>query len=73
MPHAARSSQTPGLKVNGDGSVDLFFGPRLPAGEEANWVPTDPARKFEVLFRFYGTEKALFEKTWLLPDVEELT
>jgi hypothetical protein len=73
MPHAARSSQTPGLMVNGDGSVDLFFGPRLPAGKEANWVPTDPARKFEVLFRFYGTEKALFEKTWLLPDVEELT
>jgi hypothetical protein len=35
-------------------------------------VPTDRQRKFEVLCRFYGTEKPLFEKTWLLPDVEEV-
>jgi hypothetical protein len=25
-----------------------------------------------VLFRFYGPEKALFEKTWKLPDIEAL-
>jgi hypothetical protein len=70
MPHAARSSQTPGLRKNDDGSVDVYFGPTAPEGKESNWVPTDPRRKFEVLFRFYGTEKPLFEKTWLLPDVE---
>jgi hypothetical protein len=70
MSHAARSSQTSGLHKNADGSVDLFFGPKAPKGKEANWVPTDPKRTFEVLFRFYGTEKALFEKTWVLPDVE---
>jgi hypothetical protein len=28
--------------------------------------------KFEVLFRFYGPEKPLFEKTWKLPDIEEI-
>jgi hypothetical protein len=72
MSHAARSSQTPGLNTNADGSVDLFFGPKAPNGREANWVPTDPKRRFEVLFRFYGTEKRLFEKTWVLPDVEEV-
>ena len=42
MPHAARSSQSPGLEVNADGSVDLTFGPEAPAGKEANWVPTSP-------------------------------
>jgi len=25
-----------------------------------------------VLFRLYGPQKALFEKTWKLPDVERL-
>jgi hypothetical protein len=29
-------------------------------------------RDFEVLFRLYGPEKAFFEKTWKLPDIEEV-
>ena len=28
--------------------------------------------KFEVLFRFYGPEKPLFEKTWVLLDIEQV-
>jgi hypothetical protein len=70
MAHAGRSSQSPGLQVNADGSVDLYFGPKAPEGKESNWTPTDPNGKFEILFRFYGPEPALFQKTWVLPDVE---
>ena len=65
-----RSSQTPGLKKNEDGSVDIFFGPTAPNGDEANWVPTDPKGRFEVLARFYGPKPPLFDKTWQLSDVE---
>lgn len=70
MSHAARSSQSPGLQVNKDGSVDLYFGPNAPEGKESNWVPTDSKGKFEVLFRFYGPLPTLFDKTWVLPDIE---
>lgn len=70
MSHAARSSQTPGLMVNKDGSVDLYFGPTAPTGKESNWVPTDPKGEFEILFRFYGPLPALFDKSWVLPDIE---
>jgi hypothetical protein len=66
----SRSSQTPGLQENADGSVDLYFGPEPPAGRESNWVPTKSDGGFEVLFRFYGPEKPLFDKTWRLPDIE---
>jgi len=66
-----RSSQTPGLHKNADGSVDIFFGPTPPASGDTNWVPTDPHGRFEVLARFYGPEKPLFDKTWQLPDVEK--
>ena len=66
----SRSSQTPGLQKNANGSVDVYFGPRPPDGHESNWVPTNDGGGFEVLFRFYGPEKALFEKTWKLPDIE---
>ena len=72
MTRASRSSQRPGLQVNGDGSVDIYFGPTTPARKESNWVPTSPDGEFEVLFRFYGPETSLFEKkTWRLPDIEK--
>jgi hypothetical protein len=68
----SRSSQTPGLQKNADGSVDVYFAPEAPAGKESNWVPTTTDGGFEVLFRFYGPEKPLFEKTWKLPDMERI-
>jgi hypothetical protein len=72
MQWASRSSQTPGLEKNGDGSADVYFGPKAPAGKESNWVPTDANRKFEVLFRLYGPQKPLFDKTWKLSDIEKI-
>ncbi len=67
-----RSSQTPGLKKNADGSVDIFFAPAPPGGQESNWIPTDPNGRFEVLARFYGPKKSLFDKTWRLSDIEKV-
>jgi hypothetical protein len=72
VSHAGRSSQSPGLQVNADGSVDLYFGPKAPAGKESNWTPTDPKEQFEILFRFYGPLPALFDKSWVLPDIERV-
>jgi hypothetical protein len=68
----SRSSQTPGLEQNADGSVNVYFGTDLPAGQASNWIPTSTDGAFEVLFRFYGPEKPLFEKTWRLPDIERM-
>jgi hypothetical protein len=72
MKWGSRSSQIPDLQKNSDGSIDIYIGPTAPAGKEANWLPTDTARKFDLMFRFYGPKKELFEKTWKLPDVEKL-
>jgi hypothetical protein len=69
----SRSSHTPGLQTNNDGSVDVHFGPAAPSGKESNWVPTSSEGVFEVLFRFYGPEKPLFDKTWKLPDIERVS
>jgi hypothetical protein len=68
----SRASTTPGLQKNTDGSVDLFFGPKSPDGKETNWVPTQAGRGWEVMVRFYGPKKPLFDKTWRLPDVETI-
>jgi hypothetical protein len=60
------------VQKNADGSVDIYFGPKAPAGRESNWVPTDPARKFELMFRLYAPKKEFFDKVWKLPDAEKM-
>ncbi|MBB3539772.1 MULTISPECIES: DUF1254 domain-containing protein [unclassified Rhizobium] len=69
VSRASRSSQIPELAKNGNGSIDLYFGPKAPKGKEANWVPTDPKRRFELMFRAYGPTKEFFDKKWVLADV----
>lgn len=69
---ASRSSLSPDLKQNADGSVDIVFSAREPKEGVSNWIPTDPNGNFEALFRFYGPEKPVFDKTWMLPDIEKL-
>jgi hypothetical protein len=71
VPRASRSSQSQGLQKDPGGSVILYFGPKAPAGKEANWTPTSPDGRFEVLFRLYGPDKSFFEKKWILPDIEK--
>jgi hypothetical protein len=72
MPRASRSSQVSDLHKNADGSVDIYFGPQALPGREANWVPTEPGRQFEVMFRLYGPEKPFFDRKWVLPDIEPI-
>jgi hypothetical protein len=72
MQRASRSSQNPELQKNADGSVDIYFGPKPPAGKDSNWVPASADGKFEVLFRFYGPQKPLLTKSWVLPDLEKV-
>jgi hypothetical protein len=69
---SSRASTSPGLVPNDDGSVDVFFGPAPPEGLSSNWVPTKACTSFEVLFRFYGPDRPLFDKTWKLPDIERV-
>jgi hypothetical protein len=64
------ASSTKGLKVNADGSVDLFFGPKAPEGREPHYVPTADGKKYFLLFRFYGPEPAVYDKSWKLNDFE---
>src|SRR5262245_19440941 len=73
MPRASRSSQIPEMQKNADGSIDVYFGAKAPAGQESNWVPTDPTRKFRLMARFYGPKREFFDKVWKLPDVEKIS
>ena len=58
------------MKKNDDGSVDVYFAPKAPEGMESNWIPT--GEDFFLIFRLYGPDRPLFEKTWTLDDVEKV-
>ena len=59
----------PNMKMNDDGSVDLYIGPEAPKGLESNWIPTQG--KVPVPFmRFYGPTDEFYNKTFKLPDFE---
>jgi hypothetical protein len=56
--------------VNEDGSIDLYFGPKAPAGKEANWLQTVPKKGWFCLLRLYSPTEAWFEKTWRPGEIE---
>ena len=66
------SSQNKGLKVNADGSVDVYFGPKAPAGEENNWIQTIPKKGWCMILRLYGPLEPWFDKTWRPGEIEAL-
>jgi hypothetical protein len=61
------------LQKNADGSVDVYFGPQAPAGKESNWVYTAKGKPWVTVFRFYGPDKPIHDKTWKLPDIEKVS
>jgi len=63
-------SQTEGLLVNVDGSVDVYFGPKAPAGKEKNWVQTVPGQGWNTILRLYGPLEPWFNKTWRPGEIE---
>jgi hypothetical protein len=64
------SSQKKGVLVNADGSVDIYFGPKAPAGKENNWVQTLPGKGWFMLLRLYGPLAPWFDKTWKPGEIE---
>ncbi|HKE87937.1 MAG TPA: DUF1254 domain-containing protein [Vicinamibacterales bacterium] len=53
-------------------SVDLYFGPKAPAGQEGQWIKTIPGKGWFVYFRIYGPERAAFDGSWKPGDFEEV-
>ncbi len=66
------SSQKADLQINSDGSVDVFFGPRPPAGKESNWIQTMPGKSWNTILRLYGPLEPWFARTWRPGDIDQI-
>jgi hypothetical protein len=64
------SSQSTGVQKNADGSIDVYFGPKAPAGREGNWVQTIPGQTWFTILRLYGPLEPWFNKSWRPGEIE---
>jgi len=64
------SSQNKDVIVNKDGSVDVYFGPKPPAGKKPNWVQTIPGQTWFTILRLYGPLEPWFKRTWQPGEIE---
>lgn len=53
-------------------SVDLFFGPNPPKGQESRWIKTTPGKGWFTYFRIYGPDAPAFDGSWKPGDFEEV-
>jgi hypothetical protein len=61
------------LKDTGNAkSIDLYFGPQPPAGQERRWIQTIPGKGWFAYFRIYGPEGPAFDGRWKPGDFEEI-
>ncbi len=70
QPYPSKNNKRDKLIVNADSSLDLYFGPKAPAGKEANWTQTVPGKSWFAVFRLYGPLDPWFDKTWRPGEIE---
>lgn len=68
----ALTSNSGTVASNPDGSVDIYFGPKAPAGKESNWVQTTPGKGWFTILRLYGALEPWFDKTWRPGEIERV-
>jgi hypothetical protein len=70
QPFPGKNNTRDKMIVNNDGSIDLYFGPKAPAGMEANWLQTVPGKGWFCLLRLYSPTEAWYDKTWRPGEIE---
>jgi hypothetical protein len=71
-PNVGIDAYKENTEKNPDGSIDIYFGTNPFLKQESNWVYTGMKGQWFVFFRFYGPRQAIFEKTWVLPNIERV-
>jgi len=67
---AGIDSTLPGVQLNADGGVTVWFAPSPPTGHEKNWVQTMPGAGYNVALRLYGPLEPWFDQTWKPGELE---
>ncbi len=59
------------LQLDKNGTLTLYFAPKLPAGApQANWLPTPAGRSYILSWRSYGPDHATVSGRWFPPALQ---
>ncbi len=72
QPFPSIASNT-NLKLNADGSADIYFGPEAPRDGNSNWIRTVPGKGYVGGLRLYSPTTAFFDKSWKPGNIEKLS
>ncbi len=72
QPFPSVGSQSEGFQKNADGSYDVYFAAKAPAGKERNWLQTVPGKSWFAILRMYGPLQPWIDKTWRPSEIELL-
>ena len=72
QPFPSKNNTRDKLIANANGSVDIYFGPKAPAGKEANWIATVPGKGLFVVFRLYSPLEPWYDRSWRLGEPEQV-
>ena len=56
--------------VNEDGSIDIYVGPKAPAGKEANWIQTVKGKGWFCVLRLYSPTEEWYDGKWRPGEIE---
>ncbi|MGD8684225.1 MAG: DUF1214 domain-containing protein, partial [Chloroflexota bacterium] len=59
-----------GMKTNSDGSIDVYFSPKPPQGQESNWLQSIPGKSWFVALRMYGPLEPWLDQSWRPGEIE---
>ena len=59
-----------GMQKNADGSIDIYFAPEAPAGQENNWLQTVPNKSWFIALRMYGPLQPWIDQSWRPGEIE---
>jgi hypothetical protein len=57
--------------MNADGSIELYLGPKAPAGKESNWLATPIGKGYFAILRLYAPTEAAINNSWKPGDIEK--
>ncbi len=70
QPFPTVGSQSKGFQKNADGSYDVYFAPKAPAGKQDNWLATVPGKSWFTILRMYGPLEPWINKSWRPGEIE---
>lgn len=72
QPWPSVHKQSKNLRVNPDGSIDIFFGPNIPAGRKTNWIQTIPEKDWYMVLHMYEPMEAWVNNNWKPGEIEKI-